>query len=113
MLLQNRYQRVKRIGEGAYGIVYKALDCKPEVSKAVCQIPKESHEKPPFSPLVQTLSDITITKSKPIIEEPSSENTNPNSYKQSEESKITSSKQEYVAIKKLRIHEVKFSLNFA
>jgi serine/threonine protein kinase len=29
-LLNNRYQKVKRLGEGAYGAVYLAVDMKPE-----------------------------------------------------------------------------------
>lgn len=29
-LLNNRYQKVKRLGEGAYGSVYLAIDMKPE-----------------------------------------------------------------------------------
>jgi serine/threonine protein kinase len=29
-LLNNRYQKVKRLGEGAYGAVYLAIDMKPE-----------------------------------------------------------------------------------
>ena len=32
-LLNNRYQKVKRLGEGSYGAVYLAIDMKPDGAK--------------------------------------------------------------------------------
>ena len=32
-LLNNRYQKVKKLGEGAYGVVYLAIDTKPQAVK--------------------------------------------------------------------------------
>ncbi len=32
-LLNNRYQKVKRLGEGTFGVVYLAIDTKPDGMK--------------------------------------------------------------------------------
>lgn len=53
-LLNNRYQKVKRLGEGSYGTVYLAIDTKPEgisrkADAKALQLLEKVVEEPPFS----------------------------------------------------------------
>ncbi len=88
-MLQGRYERIKRIGEGSYGVVYKAIDHIPA-------------KKCPEKPSIEFLTSALLATS--LSHKAGSENTNPNPRFAGEESKC--SKPLMVAIKKLRILEV-------
>lgn len=84
-MLEGKYERIKKIAEGAYGIVYKTIDHS--------QMPKNK-ETSSINILTKALAETSITNT---------ENISPNA--QLEEYKIESSKLPLVAIKKLRVQE--------
>ena len=96
-MLQDRYERIKRIGEGSYGVVYKAIDHISQVSKKGVLTEKVTMES-----LVHTFEVTTIGKSHPC-----SENKDPNAMVLMEETKSSAAKPSFVAIKKLHVTEVK------
>jgi len=55
-MLNDRYEIVKKIGEGTYGIVYKAIDLKPK--------PKKTNQAPSTQPtetITKKMEDIKIS----------------------------------------------------
>eukprot|EP00826_Nyctotherus_ovalis_P010305 TRINITY_DN1272_c0_g3_i3.p1 TRINITY_DN1272_c0_g3~~TRINITY_DN1272_c0_g3_i3.p1 ORF type:complete len:206 (+),score=77.33 TRINITY_DN1272_c0_g3_i3:181-798(+) len=83
-MLEGKYERIKKISEGSYGIVYKAVHHSLPLTKA---------ETPSLTRLTKTLADFAIN--------PSTENVSPNGVVEEHKSE----KPRYVAIKKLRVQE--------
>lgn len=78
-MLNSRYRKVKKIGEGSYGIVYKYIDEKPKplgIKPKVQEVKKEIQEE-------SKVTEIPIFQTPDVIED-------------------TKSKENYVAIKKLK-----------
>ena len=81
-MLEGKYERIKKIAEGAYGIVYKAIDHS--------QLKKEGNS---ISHLTKTLAETAISSGKT-----NTENVSPNTIEESKEVPL-------VEIKKLRVQE--------
>lgn len=87
-MLEGKYERIARISEGAYGIVYKAVHH---------SLPPAKAETPSLARVTKALADFAISPSMTG----GAENVSPNGA--AEEHK--SGKPRYVAIKKLRVQE--------
>jgi len=90
-MLQGRYERIKKIGEGSYGVVYKAIDHMPQIK--TMQMDQKIASS--IESLAKALERTSVTKS-----QMNSENSNPNSM---EDIKMPESKGKIVAVKKLLI----------
>jgi len=94
MLIKDRYEKIEKLGEGTYGVVYKAVDHKPELQKPFSlsyEIPLGSTAKP-SDPKILAESFKLLNTDTMVGKEVAGE-----------ESKAGS----FVAIKKLRLFEVK------
>ena len=114
MLLEGRYETLEKVGEGAYGVVYKAVDHTPQpmnatnpwLSSILSHIPE--HEARGDSEGMGELGKLLVSSLKVQRPSPASENVDPNPRRTAaspaEETK--GGKQALVAIKKLRMMEV-------
>ncbi len=114
MLLQNRYEKLEKIGEGAYGVVYKAVDhaskatkvSTPSMSTMLPHVSK--HDADGDSAVMAQFAQLLLSSMREGGRSEDWENVDPNKAEQvkmaDEETK--DGKQELVAIKKLRMMEV-------
>lgn len=115
-LLNNRYQKVKRLGEGSYGTVYLAIDMKPDGLKRkadpkALELLKEVKEEEDRRDEDVKMTDVEDTRQKEALKVLSDR---AQVFQQNEafaDVEVTSSqdKQVYVAIKKVKMNDFNVS----